>query len=478
MTSRCCKPVGVLNVAIDCSLVGDVASPTSSGEKAARSSTGRLNAALKFAWSLETAAVTQRTVGDVPGLRHVELRERLDRAPVLERRVATVRVEAAGRRSHERERGGEVECCRLETGGRIRSEWQRCRRRGECPGADAIHRQAVEPGPVDHLGVIATRQRHRRVLLLGEDERLPDRQRSVQALRQERVQLLGVGNARRLAEPEGALCDVADRTPRGVDLIPVRGKIAREEQVGHRRARVAADRDHQSAGRGPRGRKVARGEQVRLGSRGVLIGRQSAMVVVVRVDRVDHRRVRGREHRREKIALRPDVVDQHLRVRDVRLQPVGDRARAVRQEVVAGDESGRRVDRPVPVHVLLELAHDVVVGLDEAADGHFGDVRALAGVARVAVGVVARQVAECVGAQVLRVLDAVERGRVVALVRVERVVEHETGGQDGPVAHDHDVLVGRRDRVEVPADRPDDVVVLARRAGVGHPGAESPGHIL
>ena len=53
-----------------------------------------------------------------------------------------------------------------------------------------------------------------------------------------------------------------------------------------------------------------------------------------------------------------------------------------------------------------------VLALDEPADRHLRDVRALAGVARVAKRIVGRQVAERVRAQVLRVLDAVERGRV------------------------------------------------------------------
>ena len=57
----------MLNVAIVCSLVGDVASPTSSGERAALSSTARLKAASKFAWSLDTAAVSSAPCATKPG---------------------------------------------------------------------------------------------------------------------------------------------------------------------------------------------------------------------------------------------------------------------------------------------------------------------------------------------------------------------------------------------------------------------------
>ena len=67
MTSLCCRPVGVLNVAIDWSLVGDVASPTSSGENAARSSITRLNAASTSARSFEAALVISAPCATKPG---------------------------------------------------------------------------------------------------------------------------------------------------------------------------------------------------------------------------------------------------------------------------------------------------------------------------------------------------------------------------------------------------------------------------
>ena len=67
MTSRCCRPVGALNVAIDWSLVGDVASPTSSGESADRSSTTRLKAASTSARSLEVALVISAPCAAKPG---------------------------------------------------------------------------------------------------------------------------------------------------------------------------------------------------------------------------------------------------------------------------------------------------------------------------------------------------------------------------------------------------------------------------
>ena len=128
-TSRCCLPVGVLNVAIDCSLVGDVASPTSSGERAALSSIAPAEGGVEVRLVAGDGGRQQRAVGDEAGLRHVELRERLDRAPVLERGVPAVREVAAGRGVHPGERRREVEAGTSETGCRVRHQRQRRRRR-------------------------------------------------------------------------------------------------------------------------------------------------------------------------------------------------------------------------------------------------------------------------------------------------------------------------------------------------------------
>ena len=206
--------------------------------------------------------------------------------------------------------------------------------------------------------------------------------------------------------------------------------------------------------------------------RGVLVGGQRTEVVVMRVDRIERGRVRGREHRAEQVRLRPGVVDQLPRIvrPDLGLEVGGDLRGAVREEVVARRQSPRRVDRPVPGDVLGDLAEDLVRSLDEAADRELGDVRPLARVVDVAQRVVGRQEAEPVRAQVLVVRRAEERARVAALVRICRVVQDAPKRDScGVVTHDDDVLDGRVDDlrvVEQVADRPDDVVGLPGGAGV------------
>jgi hypothetical protein len=165
------------------------------------------------------------------------------------------------------------------------------------------------------------------------------------------------------------------------------------------------------------------------------------------------------------------VVRPHLG-----LEVRGDLGRAVREEVVAGRESPRRVDRTVPLDVLGDLVEDLVRGLDEASDRELRDVRPLARVVDVPQRVVGRQEAEAVCAQVLVVRRAEERARVAALVRVRGVVEDAPERDSGGiVAHDDDVLDGRPDDlwvVEQVADRPHDIVGFSWGAGVQGSGVE------
>src|SRR5215218_8405785 len=111
-------PIGVANVEIDCSFVGYVTSPTSSGVNADLSSTTRLNAASKPVSSV-----------DVPAwLSHVQLPRRLNRAAVLGEDVVGD-VEAADRGIDPREGRGDAERGGRQSGRRISRRDQRDRRR-------------------------------------------------------------------------------------------------------------------------------------------------------------------------------------------------------------------------------------------------------------------------------------------------------------------------------------------------------------
>ena len=179
-----------------------------------------------------------------------------------------------------------------------------------------VHRQAVEGRLHERLQVVRAQDRVAgRVLLLRRGQRLSDRERPVEVARElghdlgrvsDRVgvgvAVAGVGHPERTRVCEG-LRPVVDRSAdaarRDLCIVDVESRVTphREEEPSRVRGRIR------------RGPDVGGGEEVVLRAVGVVVRRQSAGIVEVRVHAVDDRLGAGRQRLIE-IALGPVLVDE------------------------------------------------------------------------------------------------------------------------------------------------------------------------